>query len=143
MTTRWMSLGLVVAALTCYHLAQRSTPHAGGPIALFAFVYGISTLIMVLAVALTGPTQGIHQVKAYTTHWAPWLLVAAVNGIELGFYAMYRAGWNISTASITAQSIVATILVVLGVAVLHERLTVTRVLGLVMCVGGAALVAAR
>jgi uncharacterized membrane protein len=82
-------------------------------------------------------------VKAYTTHWAPWLLVAAVNGIELGFYAMYRAGWNISTASITAQSIVATILVVLGVAVLHERLTVTRVLGLVMCVGGAALVAAR
>lgn len=140
---KWLSLSMVVAALSCYHLAQRSTPHGGSPAPLFGFVYGAATLIMLATLALTGAVDGVRQAKMYASHWAPWLLVLAVTGIELGFYAMYRAGWNISTASISTQSIVAAILVLVGLVAFGEHLTATRSLGLVMCIGGAALVAAR
>lgn len=140
---RWASLGLVVAALTSYHSAQRSTPHSGGPASLFAFVYGVATLAMLTAVVVSGPSEGFRQAKAYASHWAPWLLVVAVVGIELGFFAMYRAGWNISTASIATQSIVAAILVLLGITAFGELLTPARGVGLLMCVVGAALVAGR
>ena len=140
---KWLSLAMVVAALSCYHIAQRSTPHGGSPAPLFGFIYGVATVIMLMAVAATGASDGVRQVKVYASHWAPWLLVLAVTGIELGFYAMYRAGWTISTASISTQSIVAAILVIVGLVAFGEHLTATRAVGLVMCIGGAALVATK
>jgi drug/metabolite transporter (DMT)-like permease len=140
---KWLSLGLVVAALSCYHLAQRSTPHGGSPAPLFGFVYGVATIVMLVTVAVTGAGEGMQQVKMYASHWAPWLLVLGVTGIELGFYAMYRAGWNISTASISTQSIVAVILVIMGLVAFGEHLTLARGVGVIMCIGGAALVAGR
>lgn len=140
---KWLSLGLVVAALSCYHLAQRSTPHGGSPAPLFGFVYGIAAIVMLATVAVTDAGEGVRQVRMYASHWAPWLLVLGVTGIELGFYAMYRAGWNISTASISTQSIVAVILVIVGLVAFGEHLTLARGVGIVMCIGGAALVVAR
>lgn len=140
---KWLSLALVVAALSCYHLAQRSTPHGGSPAPLFGFVYGIATVAMIATVVVTGPGEGLQQMKTYASHWAPWLLVLGVTGIELGFYAMYRTGWNISTASIATQSIVAVILVILGLVAFGEHLTLARGVGIVMCISGAALVVTR
>ena len=143
MMAKWLSLAVVVASLSCYHLAQRSISQEGGPAPLFAMVYGVATMIMFSTLVATGTGEGLRQMKAYASHWAPWLLMLAVAGIELGVYAMYRAGWNISTASVSTQAISAGILVVLGLVVFGEHLTVLRSVGLLMCVGGAALVATK
>lgn len=135
-----MSLLVVVAALTGYHLAQRSLPGGMRPAPLFAFVYGAAALVMVAAVTIEG-SGGLRAVSGTATHWAPWLLVMSVAGIELGVYAMYRTGWGIATASVSAQAIVAAILVVVGLLQFGEHLTPSRVTGLAMCVLGAGLVA--
>ena len=131
---------MVVTALTGYHLAQRSMPGAVRPAPLFAFVYGAAALVMIAAVAVDG-SGGLRAVSGTATHWAPWLLVLSVAGIELGVYAMYRTGWSISTASVSTQAIVAAILVVVGLWQFGEHLTPTRLAGLAMCVLGAGLVA--
>lgn len=140
MNARLMSLLVVVAALTGYHLAQRSLPGGMRPAPLFAFVYGAAALVMVAAVTIEG-SGGLRAVSGTATHWAPWLLVMSVAGIELGVYAMYRTGWGIATASVSAQAIVAAILVVVGLLQFGEHLTPSRVTGLAMCVLGAGLVA--
>jgi drug/metabolite transporter (DMT)-like permease len=140
MNARLLSLVLVVAALTGYHLAQRSMPAGLRPAPLFAFVYGAAALVMIAAVTVDG-SGGLRSVTASTSHWAPWLLVLSVAGIEIGVYAMYRSGWSISTASVSTQAIVAAILVVVGLWRFGEHLTPSRLAGLAMCVLGAGLVA--
>lgn len=141
MTGRLSSLAVVVVALASYHLAQRSMPEGIRPAALFAFVYGIAAVVMAAIVVVGGSGGGWRDVAGSGAHWAPWLLVVAVSGIELGVLAMYRAGWTVSTASISTQAIVAGVLVVAGLLLFGERLTVGRSLGVLLCVLGAGLVA--
>ena len=82
MNARLLSLFVVVAALTGYHLAQRAMPGAIRPAPLFAFVYGAAALVMIAAVTIDG-SGGLRAVSGTATHWAPWLLVLSVAGIEL------------------------------------------------------------
>lgn len=140
MSTRLLSLALVVASLTSYHIAQRSMPNGLRPAPLFAFVYGAGALVMLAATVLTGRTD-VRDFSSAVSHWSPWLLVLAVSGIELGFYAMYRTGWGITTASVSTQTIVAALLVGIGIWRFDEHLTPSRIAGLGMCVIGAGLVA--
>src|SRR5690606_34016530 len=51
---RFVSLVVVVAGLTGYHLAQRSMPEDVRPVPLFAFVYGAAALVMVAALTVDG-----------------------------------------------------------------------------------------
>ncbi len=139
MSARWISLLVVVVAVTCYQLAQRSIPDGLRPAPLFAFVYGISAILMV-AVTVSGPAGSVRAVTANATHWAPWLLIGSIVGIELGFYAMYRAGWSIGTASVSTQAIVAAILAIVGLITFGEHLTPTKIAGIALCVAGAGLV---
>ncbi len=140
---RSLSLAVVVAAFTCYHLAQRSMPEGLRPAPLFAFVYGAATVLMTAVVAVGSSTGGLRAVTGTAAHWAPWSLVASITGIELGVYAMYRAGWTIGAANITTQAIVTAILVVVGVVGFGEQLTASKLAGLAMCVIGGSLVVAR
>ncbi len=141
MSGRLASLLVVVAALTCYHLAQRSMPSAIRPAPLFAFVYGAAAIVMVSVVLVDRSASNIGEITTTASHWAPWLLVTSVAGIELGVYAMYRAGWSIGTASVSTQAIVAAILVVVGLVQFGEHLTLVRTTGLALCLIGAGLVA--
>jgi drug/metabolite transporter (DMT)-like permease len=136
-----VSLIVVVAALTCYHLAQRAMPGAIRPAPLFAFVYGAAAIVMVSVVVAGASSGGVRAISTTASHWAPWLLVASVAGIELGVYAMYRSGWSIGTASVSSQAIVAAVLVVVGLVHFGEHLTTTRSAGVALCVIGAGLVA--
>lgn len=143
MSARWLSLAVVVAAFTCYHLAQRSMPDGLRPAPLFAFVYGAATVVMVTVVTVDRSAGGLRSVAVSATHWAPWLLVVAITGIELGVYAMYRAGWSIGTANTTTQAVVTVILAAVGLAAFGEHLTPTKVAGLALCMAGGTLVVAR
>lgn len=141
MSGRVASLVVVVAALSCYHLAQRSMPDAIRPASLFAFVYGAAAIVMAGVVVAGRSTGAIREITTTASYGAPWLLVASVAGIELGVYAMYRSGWSIGTASVSTQAIVAAILVVVGLVHFGEHLSPTRSAGLALCVIGAGLVA--
>ena len=138
---RLSSLALAVISVSVYHLAQRAMPDSVRPAPLFTLVYGVGFVALALAAATGGPLGGLGEISSVATHWAPWLLAASVIGIELGVYAMYRNGWELTTGNITTQAIVAAILVLLGLTFFGESLTPTRTVGLVLCVIGAALLA--
>lgn len=142
MSERWLSLVVVVVAFACYHVAQRSMPDGLRPAPLFALVYGAATMLMVV-VTIADPRSGTAAIGSSASHWAPWLLVASICGIELGVYAMYRSGWSVAAANTSTQAIVAVVLVVVGLVAFGEHLTITRGLGLGLCVVGAGLVVAR
>jgi hypothetical protein len=141
MSSRLVSLAVVVTALTCYHLAQRAMPGAIRPAPLFTLVYGVAAVALVGGMLVGRSLGGMHEITVAASHWAPWMLVGSVVGIELGVYAMYRSGWSISTASVSTQAIVAALLVIVGLVRFSESLTISRSAGLALCVVGAGLVA--
>jgi drug/metabolite transporter (DMT)-like permease len=142
MNARWVSLAVVVVAFACYHVAQRSMPDGLRPAPLFTLVYGAATMLMTVA-TIADPSSRSASITTSASHWAPWLLVASISGIELGVYAMYRSGWSVAAANTSTQAIVAVVLVVIGLLAFGEHLTLTRGVGLGLCVIGAGLVVAR
>lgn len=142
MNGRWVSLAVVVVAFACYHVAQRSMPGGLRPAPLFTLVYGAATLLMTV-VTIADPSSSSASITTSASHWAPWLLVASISGIELGVYAMYRSGWSVAAANTSTQAIVAVVLVIIGLLAFGEHLTFTRGVGVGLCVIGAGLVVAR
>lgn len=118
--------------------ARRPAPGVGVRVRVRA-----ATLLMVVLVASGLAAGEAGDVVDSGRHWAPWVLVAAVSGIELGVLAMYRAGWGIGSASISAQALTAAILVLVGLAAFGEHLTLARGTGLLLCASGAALLVHR
>lgn len=141
MSGRAAAFVIVVASQVCYQIAQRSMPAAARPAALMTFVYG-SACVTMLAVAVTTHASGEAVAAPVTAphHWAPYLLIAAVIGLELGFLAMYRAGWGIGTAGISTHTTASAVLVVVGLTAFGERVTVANAAGIALCAGGAWLV---
>jgi multidrug transporter EmrE-like cation transporter len=52
----------------------------------------------------------------------------------------YRTGWNISTASLVANTTVALLLIPLGLLLYKEHLTPVNILGIVLAIAGLVLV---
>lgn len=142
MSARWLSLAAVVVAFTCYHVAQRAMPGGLRPAPLFTLVYAAAALLMT-AVTVADPSSSTSSVVTSASHWAPWLLVLSISGIELGVYAMYRSGWSVAAANTSSQAIVAVVLAGIGLLAFGEHLTLSRGVGLGLCVVGAGLVVAR
>lgn len=141
MSARILSLLVVIASLTLYHVAQRSLPEGLRPAPVFTLVYGVAALAMLGVTALGGLDTGLAEVRISAGAWPTWLLAAAVLGIELGVFAMYRSGWTISTSNTMYNAIVAALLVVIGLVRFGEHLTPGKIVGLALCLSGAALLA--
>ena len=56
---------------------------------------------------------------------------------------MYRYGWNLSTGNVVTGVFVNTILVVIGITVLKETVSITNIIGIVLSVIGVALISIR
>lgn len=141
MIGRYASLTVVVAALVCYHVAQRAMPTTVRPGPLFAVVYATAGLAVVTAMSLTGSIGAFSDVPSVARHWQTWAVAGAVLGIEVGYLAMYRSGWSASAGSVVVQTIAALLLVGIGLAAFHEHLTPGRVVGLALCLVGAGFIA--
>lgn len=136
---RWAPIALVIVGNLLYHLGQRAIPREANPVmaTLAAYIVAlIATLatIPVLArdVSLSGAWRTVNASSVAVG-------VGAV-AIELGFLLAYRAGWQLSDASVTANIILAVVLLALGALVFREPVSVSRMSGVVLCLCGLWLV---
>jgi multidrug transporter EmrE-like cation transporter len=73
-------------------------------------------------------------------NWASVGLGAVIVGLELGFLLAYRAGWNISVASLVANTTVALLLIPVGLLFFKEELSAVNILGIILAIAGLVLV---
>jgi len=72
--------------------------------------------------------------------WPSVALGFAIVGLEIGFLLVYRSGWNISSASILSNIMVAIFLLPVGLLMYKESFTKTNVAGVILCIIGLILV---
>lgn len=136
---RWMPLALVVIGNVLYHVGQKKVPAAAHPLVATLGMYVVAALASLALLPVAGPAPTRAAATA-AWHWSVALVGIGIVGIEVGFLLAYRAGWELSSAALTATSVLALVLLPVGVLAFREAWSPSRLLGFVLCVAGLWLV---
>ena len=128
-------IGLVVLSNVVYQVCAKSVPQGINPFASLTATYFISmvfSVIMYLAFS-----KGENLLHEFTKlNWAPFVLGIVIVGLEAGFIFAYKAGWQVSTASVVQSSFLAVALIFAGWLLYKEALTWNKLVGVVICLIG-------
>ena len=80
--------------------------------------------------------QGSLAQEWQAISWHYFLIGIMVPGVEVGFIAMYHSGWQVSKAALTADVLVTSLLVLIGMLVFGEHLSLINLAGVLCCFAG-------
>lgn len=128
-------IALVVFSNTVYQICSKSVPTDLNPFASLTVTYLVGAIASAVLYHLI--SRGDNLVKEYThLNWAPFVLGFVIVGLEVGFIFAYRAGWQVSAASVVQSGFLAMSLLLVGTMLYHEPLTATKLIGIVLCIVG-------
>ena len=128
-------IGLVVLSNVVYQLCAKSVPSGMNPFLSLTVTYLVAAAFS-LAVYLI-QTKGASPIKELSKiNWAPFVLGLVIVGLEVGFIYAYKAGWQISTASLVQGAALAVVLIFVGFLVYKEAITWNKLVGIAVCLIG-------
>ena len=128
-------LALIVVSNTMYQICAKSLPGDVDPLASLTITYLVGAAAS--AVLYFALNRGGNLLREYAhMNWAPYVLGVVIVGLEVGTIYAYKAGWPVSSLQIVQAAVLAAILVVIGYALYHESITVSKAAGIVLCLGG-------
>ena len=130
---------IVVGANTIYNISTKSTPSDVNAFASLTMSYFIATIGSVLMFFLTSDSKNL-LVEISKTNWSALALGIAIVGLEFGYICIYRAGWRIGVASLVANISLACVLLLIGLFVYKEVITLKQLLGMGICAVGLMLI---
>ena len=132
-------IALIVFSNVLYHVCSKSTPEEINPFASLMITYIIGAAASgILYFSLSKDGRLLQEFRHL--NWSSFLLGLAIIGLEVGSIYMYKAGWNISTGHLVCSSLLAVILIIVGYFFYHETITVTKVIGILVCLIGLYLI---
>ena len=135
-------IGLVVMSNVLYHICAKSVPGDINPFASLTITYivgAISSGIMFFILY-----KDVNFIREYSrVNWAPIVLGFAIVGLEVGYIFAYKAGWQISIASIVQSAFLAVVLIFVGTLLYKEALTWNKLVGVIVCLIGLSLINMR
>lgn len=130
---------MIVGSNIFYHLCAKSMPEAVNPLASLAITYIVSAISTVILYFLTSPVKNLAT-EYGSLNWTSFILGLAIVGLEFGYISMYKVGWNISTGPLVANITLAVILIIVGIVIFKETITIEKVIGMALCLGGLILI---
>ena len=128
-------LGIAIAATVAYHIVLKLTPAGANPYLSLAVTYAVVTAAFAAVyVVLPGPAtlrEAFGQLN-----WTAAVLGIVVVFLDLGFFMLYRSGFQVSLGQLITQSAAALLLLLLGMAFFAEKLSLTNLAGIGLCVAG-------
>ena len=131
---------IVVGSNTIYNIMTKSTPSDVNPFVSLALTYVVGAVSCIIIFFTTSSDKNIINALS-KTNFTPWLLGIAIVGLEVGYIFIYRAGWKVSSASLVANISLAVILLVVGVVLYKEVISVKQFIGMAVCGVGLWLIA--
>lgn len=128
-------IALVVLSNVMYQICAKSVPNNVSPFASLTITYIVGAVFSTVIYFIMDKEANI--VKEITKmNWAPFVLGLVIVGLEVGFIYAYKAGWQVSTASIVQSSFLAVILIFVGLILYSEVLTWNKIVGVLICLVG-------
>ena len=129
----WLLLAIVTTV--GYHLVMKLTPAAVNPFLSLAASYMIGAAVFLACYALTPDAPPLRE-GLRPLNWTVFALAVSVVGLDIGFLMLYRSGFDVSLGQIVTQSAAALILLVAGIALFKEKISVANLAGVALCVVG-------
>ena len=128
-------IGLVVLSNIVYHLCTNSVPNNAHTFASLTVTYLVGAVLSAILFFVLGDQPNIFK-EFGKMNWSSLVLGLVIVGLEAGYIYAYKAGWQVSTASIVQSSILAAALIVMGALVYHENITWNKIVGIAVCAVG-------
>ena len=129
---------LAAISTVLYNLFQKITPAGVNPALALAVTYAVA-FFAALSLFAFFPTPSLGAVFQ-KLNWVSFALGLAIAGLEVGTLLAYRAGWELSLLGITVIVVGSLILVTLGVVFFREKLTLTNIIGILVCIAGLVMI---
>lgn len=126
---------LVVLSNVVYQICAKSIPSNVNPFASLTVTYIVGAICSTAMYFISDKQANIVKEIA-KMNWAPYVLGLVVVGLEVGFIYAYKAGWQVSTASIVQSSFLAVALIFVGLLLYNEALTWNKIIGVLICLLG-------
>lgn len=130
---------VIVGSNTFYHISSKSIPEGANAFLSLAVTYLVAGGIALMLFFVTSPEKSV-LVEFDKLNWASLILGFAIVGLEFGYIYLYRVGWKISVGSLVANVTLAMVLLIVGVLLYKETITMRQLIGMALCAGGLALV---
>jgi drug/metabolite transporter (DMT)-like permease len=128
-------IALVVCSNVVYQICAKSLPEGMNPFASLTVTYivgAIFSAVMYFALNQHGNLMQEHS----KLNWAPFAFGVVLVALEAGWIYAYKAGWQVSTASIVHSAFLAAALIFAGKFLYHEALTWNKLVGAAICLVG-------
>ena len=140
MPIAWLSVA--IASTVAYHLVLKLTPAGVNPLLSLLVTYALVTVLFG-ALLVVSPGGFEWRQETRQLNWTAIALAVAIVGLDLAFLFLYRGGFEVSLGALVTQSSAAMLLLVVGVAVFREKLSLANAAGIVLCLAGLWLVNRR
>lgn len=128
-------IGLVVLSNILYHICAKSVPEKLNPFASLTITYAIGAIFSAIMFVVFNKSDSLIQ-QYGKLNWAPFALGFVIVGLEAGYIFAYKAGWQVSAASIVQSSFLAVALIFIGWLLFKEALTWNKIVGIFICLVG-------
>ena len=131
-------IALVVLSNVVYQICAKTVPKGIHPMASLTVTYLVGA---VASTILYFVFWGRDLIREYSKlNWSPFMLGLVIVGLEAGFIFAYKAGWQVSTASIVQSSFLSVALIFVGYLLYHETLTWNKLVGVAICLIGLVII---
>ncbi len=134
-----LALVIAVVSTVAYHLVTKLVPAGAHPIASLMTAYVCGSLLCA-AILLVTPGDGGFRGHFAGVNWTAPALAVTVVLLDFGYILLYRSGFPVSLGALVTQVAAAILLLGLGLWFFRDRLTLTNLAGVVLCLAGLWLV---
>jgi len=135
-------LGIAIIGAAAYHVVLKLTPAGVNPYLSLAVTYAV-VIVAFAAAYLVLPGNVAARVAFGQLNWTAWVLGLVIVFLDLAFLMMYRGGFDVSLGQIVSQSGTALLLLLIGFAFFSEKIDLTKVAGILLCIAGLWLISRK
>ncbi len=126
---------IVVCANVTYDICAKSIPVRLNHFAGLTVTYTCLAIFSFIAFTVSsGGSSLLAEVSGI--NWAVIIYGIASVGLETGYILLFRAGWNISLGGLVCNILVAVSMILVGLFIFGETLTVKQIAGICLCIAG-------
>lgn len=126
---------VVIGSNVVYNICAKQTPSSLNAFFSLSVTYGVAFLLSLTAFfASSADKNVVHELAK--VNWTSLMFGLSIVGLEFGYLNIYRVGWKMSVASLTANIGLAVILMLVGYLLYREALSLRQIAGAVLCAAG-------
>ena len=139
MWNMFLPILLIVISSCFYNICSKSTPGDVNSFGTLMITYLTASAITFVLFLATSQVENV-PFELSKINWTSFVLGLAIIGLESGYLLAYRAGWQINTAPLVANTCLAVALIVIGAVLFKESINLKQIIGIVVCLGGIVLI---